>query len=85
MDVTVKKDFLKKRMSLGFRISDVFNSQKFSFFQDTDTFNRAFSRKRDSRAFFLTFSYRIGTDDKKQNRRKPQQEENKIEKDRSFN
>lgn len=84
MDITVKKDFLKKRMSLGFRVSDVFNSQKFSFYQNTDTFNRSFNRKRDSRALFLTFTYRIGTDDKKQNRKRPQQEENRDREGQEF-
>lgn len=84
MDVTVKKDFLNKRMSLGFRVSDVFNSQRFSFYQNTSTFNRAFNRKRDSRAMFLTFTYRIGTDDKKQNRKKPQQEDNRDREGQEF-
>jgi outer membrane receptor protein involved in Fe transport len=77
-DVTVKKDFLEKRMSLGFRISDIFNSQKFGFNSSTSTFNTNFERRRDSRTFFLTFSYRVGSDDKKQRRQKqPQQEENR--------
>jgi outer membrane receptor protein involved in Fe transport len=75
-DITVKKDFLNKRMTLGFRISDVFNTQKFGFNSSTETFNTSFERRRDSRTFFLTFSYRIGTDDKKQRKQKqPQQQE----------
>ncbi len=81
LDITVKKDFLQKRMSLGFRVSDIFNSQGFSVNQTTSTFMREFNRKRDSRTFFLTFTYRIGTDDKKQNRRKPQQQEENRERE----
>ncbi|MCU0372719.1 MAG: TonB-dependent receptor [Ignavibacteria bacterium] len=77
-DITVKKDFLNKRMSLGFRISDVFNTQKFGFNSSEETFSTSFQRKRDSRTFFLTFAYRIGTDDKKMRRQKQnQQEENR--------
>ncbi|MCI0473548.1 MAG: outer membrane beta-barrel family protein, partial [Ignavibacteria bacterium] len=77
-DITVKKDFLNKRMSLGFRISDVFNTQKFGFNSSEETFSTSFERKRDSRTFFLTFAYRIGTDDKKMRRQKQnQQEENR--------
>lgn len=85
LDLTVKKDFLEKRMSLGFRISDVFNSQGFSFNQSTSTFTRDMNRRRDSRTFFLTFTYRIGTDDKKQNRkRQQQQEDNKDREGQDF-
>jgi len=78
IDFTAKKDFFDKRMSLGFRISDIFQTQKFGFNSSTNTFNSNFERTRDSRTFFLTFTYRIGTDDKKQKRQKqPQQEENR--------
>ncbi len=75
-DIAFKKDFMKKRMSFGVRISDLFNTQKFGFNSNTSTFNTTFERRRDSRTLYLTFTYRIGTDDKKQQRKKPNQEEN---------
>lgn len=75
-DFALKKDFMKKRMSLGLRISDLFNTQKFGFSSNTSTFNTTFERRRDSRTLFLTFTYRMGSDDKKQQRKKPNQEEN---------
>lgn len=84
LDFTFKKDFLKKRMSLGFRISDILNTQGFGFTQSTNTFTREFNRRRDGRALFLTFTYRIGTDDKKQQRKKPQQEENRDREGQEF-
>jgi len=79
LDLAVKKDFLNKRMSLGFRISDIFNTQKWAMTQATNTYQTNFTRKRDSRIAFLTFSYRIGTDDSKKNQRKkkPNVEDNK--------
>ncbi len=84
MDLTVKKDFLQKRMSLGFRISDLLNTQGFGFSQKTTTFTRDTNRRRDGRTLFLTFTYRIGTDDKKQKRKPQQQEENRDREGQEF-
>ena len=63
-------------MTKSGRVSDIFNQQKYSFYQNTDYFNSQFTRKRDSRTAFLTFTYRIGTEDKKQKRQRPKQEDN---------
>ncbi len=73
-DIAVKKDFLNKRMSIGFRISDIFNTQKFVIHSSTNTYAADMYHKRDSRMFFLTFNYKIGTDEKKQKRQKPREE-----------
>jgi outer membrane receptor protein involved in Fe transport len=73
-DLAVKKDFMNKRFSLGFRVSDIFNTQKFSIHNNTTAYDANMYRKRDSRALFLTFNYKVGTDEKKQKRQKPKEE-----------
>lgn len=83
-DLAFKKDFLKKRIALGLRISDLFNTQKFGFNSNTSTFNTTFERRRDSRTLFLTFTYRMGTDEKKQQKKKPNQEENNDREGQEF-
>jgi outer membrane receptor protein involved in Fe transport len=65
LDIAFKKDFMNKRMSLGLRVSDIFNSQRWASTSTGEGYTATFNRKRDSRNAFLTFSYRIGTDDKK--------------------
>ena len=84
LDLTMKKDFLQKRMSLGFRISDLLNTQGFGFSQSTSTFTRETNRRRDGRSLFLTFTYRIGTDDKKNKKKPQQQEENRDREGQEF-
>ncbi|MCE1165482.1 MAG: TonB-dependent receptor [Bacteroidetes bacterium] len=75
-DIAVKKDFMNKRISVGFRVSDVFNTQKFVVHNTTTTYNADVYRKRDSRALFLTFNYKIGTDEKKPKREKKKEDNN---------
>ena len=83
-DLAFKKNFMNKRIALSLRISDLFNTQKFEFNSNTSTFSAASVRRRDSRTLFLTFTYRIGSDDKKQQRKKPNQEENKDNEGNDF-
>lgn len=79
LDVALKKDFLNKRMSLGIRISDLFNTQKFAFNASGTGFTGDTYRKRDSRAAFLTFTYRIGTEDRKMRRDRQRQQQQREE------
>ena len=83
-DIAFKKDFMNKRMSFGLRISDIFNTQKFGFNSNTSTFNTSYTRRRDSRYLFLTFTYRMGTQEKKKLRKKPNQEDNKDNEGNDF-
>jgi len=83
-DLAFKKDFMKKRIALGLRISDLFNTQKFGFTSNTTTFNTTYERRRDSRTLFLTFTYRMGTEEKKQQSKKPNQEDNNDREGQEF-
>ena len=78
LNLAVKKDFFNKKLSLSLRLTDVFNSQKFASTSTGYGFYSEFDRKGDSRAFFVTLTYRFGTDNMKNNnkRRKPDANEN---------
>jgi hypothetical protein len=58
-DFAVKKDFMDGRLSLTFRVSDIFNTRKF----DSQTFGENFlissTRKMESRVAYLGISYRL--------------------------
>lgn len=69
-DVSLKKDFLDNRASLSLRVQDVFNNLKFKVLIDDPNFTENLFRKRDTRAGFLTFTYKFGKEDKNQKRRK---------------
>ncbi len=75
-DISLKRDFFNKRITLGFRISDVFNSFKFTTHSTGTNFTSDNTRKRDSRIAFLTFTYRLGNDDKSMGKKKPRKDEN---------
>jgi len=83
-DLAVKKDFMNKKIAIGLRISDIFNTQKFGFNSNTETFNTSFVRRRDSRTLFLSFTLRMGTDEKKPQRKKQNQDENKDNEGNDF-
>lgn len=70
MDVSIKKDLFDKKLSVSFRVSDVFNTGKFRANITGDNFTQIFERSRDSRAFFLNLTYKFGQEDKKQNRKR---------------
>ncbi|MBS1493893.1 MAG: TonB-dependent receptor [Bacteroidetes bacterium] len=70
MDVSLKKDFLDNHLSVSFRVQDVFNNLKFKVLLDDPNFTENFFRKRDTRAAFLTLTYKFGKEDKNQKRRK---------------
>jgi hypothetical protein len=72
-DFAIKKNILNDKGTLGFRISDAFNQQKYISETTGLGFIQDYTRKRTSRMAFLTFSYRFGTDGKqpmKQNKKK---------------
>lgn len=71
MDVSMKRDFFDKRVTLGFRVSDVFNTLKFDVKLDnTQNFQETFYRKRDTRALYFNLTYRFGNDSKIQEKRR---------------
>jgi outer membrane receptor protein involved in Fe transport len=70
MDLSLKKDFLDNKLSVSFRVQDVFNNLKFKVLIDDPNYTENFFRKRDTRAAFLTVTYKFGKEDKNQKRRK---------------
>ncbi|MBV6477351.1 MAG: hypothetical protein HGGPFJEG_00089 [Ignavibacteria bacterium] len=71
MDVSLKRDFFEKRVTLGLRVSDVFNTLKFDVkLNNTQNFQESFYRKRDSRALYFNLTYRFGNDSKIQEKKR---------------
>ncbi len=71
-DIAMKKDFMKdNRLSVSFRVSDVFNTQKFDMEAFGNNFYSTMIRKRQSQAAFLTLSYKINDGLKQKSKRKP--------------
>jgi len=69
-DLAVKKDFLKDMLSLSFRISDIFNTQKFDMDAYGTGFYSTMSRKRQTQMAFLTISYKINGGIKQKNKKR---------------
>lgn len=69
-DVSLKKDFFDNQASVSLRVSDVFNNLKFKVLLDDPNFTETLFRKRDTRAAYLTFTYKFGKEDKNQKRRR---------------
>lgn len=69
MDLGVKKDVLKGKGSLSFRISDVLNSQRFEIDAAGPGWTNYMVHRRDTRAAYLGFSYRINSYKEKPARR----------------
>ncbi len=69
-DAAVKKDFFDKKLTVNFRVSDIFKTQKFTANLNGVGFVQSFDRQRDSRTAFLTLTYNFGTPDKNKMRDK---------------
>jgi len=69
-DISVKKDFMDKKLSLSLRVSDLFDSQKFHGTISDINFYDEFERRRDSRSVFLSLTYKFGTESKQDKRKK---------------
>jgi outer membrane receptor protein involved in Fe transport len=78
-DFGVKKDFLDNKATIGFRVSDLFNTQKFNTSTSGNGFSQTNYRKRDSRVAFLTLSYRFGNIDYKMKQKRKKEDDNNNE------
>ena len=58
-DIAFKKDLFKEKFSVSFRVSDIFNTQKWNNDSHGTGFSASMSNKRQSQAAFLTISYKI--------------------------
>lgn len=77
-DASISKDFFDKRLTLGFRFSDIFNTLKFKVNIVNDrNFREDLSFKRDSRTAFFNLTYRFGNykDNKPTRRRRPTEQQ----------
>jgi len=83
-DIAVKKDFLNRRISIMLRVSDLFKTGKFEFDINGTGFESTFSRIRDTRNVFLTFTYKFGTDMKEKKRSSKKREEDNMDNDIDF-
>jgi len=63
-DAAVKKDLFDKRLTINFRISDIFKTQKFNANILGTGFTQSFTRERDSRTAYITLTYKFGTKEK---------------------
>ena len=75
-DIALKKDFFNRRLSLTFRIQDLFKTQKFENITTAPGFTADMTRSRDSRVAFLTLTYRFGTDSNNKDKKKKQDDNN---------
>lgn len=60
VDAAVNYKILKGKGTLGFRVSDIFNTRRFGFNTDGGNFIQINDFKPESRIAFLSFSYRFG-------------------------
>lgn len=65
-DLSVKKDILNKRGSLGIRFSDIFNTRERSSYTFTENFKQYSVHHRTSQYIVVSFNYRFGTVSKEQ-------------------
>jgi hypothetical protein len=60
-DFALRKDLFKKdKGSVTFSINDIFDSQRYGVIYDTETFYQEAYRRRRTRDFRITFSYKFG-------------------------
>jgi outer membrane receptor protein involved in Fe transport len=71
-DIALKKDFLKdNKLSVSFRLSDVFNTQQFKMTASDVNFSAEHTRKRESRVAYIGISYKINQGLKSKTKKRP--------------
>jgi hypothetical protein len=65
----LNKEILKKKGTISFRVSDLFNTAMFQSETFTPTFNSSGVYRRSMPSFNLSFTYRINQKDNQQRRR----------------
>ena len=69
-NIALKKDILKNKASVTLRLSDIFNTQQFNMVRTGTDFTIDMKRKRESRVFFVGFTYKINGDTNGKNKKK---------------
>jgi ferric enterobactin receptor len=79
MSIAIQKPFFDKKLVLGFRVSDLFNQQKFNV-QNTGTdFYQTITQKINSRAAFLTLTFNFGDQSSSISKRTSQRKQREVE------
>lgn len=76
-DVGFKKDFFDNKLTVMFRASDIFNTMRFKMDINNTGFIQNFMRKMDSRIYFISLSYKIGTGERQMKRERKRDTEDK--------
>lgn len=81
VDAGLRKDMMKKKATLTFNVSDIFDSMHMGINVVTTDFESHMIRKKESRIAMLTFTYRFGAQDKnqKQQQDKPQNNQQPVD------
>lgn len=69
-DIAMKKDILKNKASISFRLSDIFNTQQFNMHRTGTNFIIDMKRKRESRVAYIGFTYKINGGQKGKDKKK---------------
>lgn len=72
-DLGIKKDVLKKKGTILFRVSDIFDTREFNFLSYSDNFRTESNNKRQSRIFYIGFTYRLNSENSGRERRRVEQ------------
>ena len=69
-DISLRKSFLERKLSLNLRLSDIFDTREFSFSSSGENFDSEGYRKRKSRILNFSLAYRFGQTDEKKKRQR---------------
>ncbi len=83
-DLGIKKTIFNKKGTIGFRLSDVFNSFNFTYYTSGNGFEEVGNRNWESRVAYLTFSYNFGESHRKKRRSKRERSGDRDDSDASF-
>ncbi len=75
-DMSIKKDILNKKGSLGIRFSDIFNTRERSSQTFTENFKQYSVNHRTSQSIVLSFNYRFGVVNKEQVQKERKRQQN---------
>lgn len=70
MDAGAKYDFWNKKASISLRVSDVFNTRRFRLEIEDPAFVNQFMFNRETQIGFLSFTYRFGSHDREDRRKR---------------
>ena len=76
-DIGLRKNLLNNNATITLRVSDLFNTQKFSMYNYGDYFTMDSERKRTSRMVFVGFTYRINDYDRRRERSRRDSEDSR--------